>query len=553
VHVNATAALRGLSATGKCKLKIVQEGGLEPLLRLLLSKDVFLLREVTACLCNLSLGDENKIELANSGVVTPMISLMQHEDMEISSCCCCCLANLAELAYNQEMLVSEGAIEVCIIVMRSRYLGVQREGGRLLANLCACDLKVASDTIVESGGHHLLISFLLSRDDLCQRVGAFGLGNLCTHDRHRVTLTESRVLEPLSALVRSDNGNLEIQKFSILAIVNLSHEIKNHSVFVEERILQVVISLSNSPVEEIRQYAALAVANIAKNMDLKKIVTDEGGLEPVLYLARNDCFKVQREVVGAIATLSFVDKNKHDICFRGGLNPILQELQLEEADPTVGGLACCALANLSECVGNMYEIVALGGIPLLTNFLCNSNVKEKSETLRALGNLATNTDYGIMIGKENNVLEKIASILQQGSTKCRRMAGMALSNLAVNSSLHSSIMATSVIDPLVKEFRNSVDPKCKSDHECTRFCLLLVANLCTNCENHEVFIEKTLGEYHTFVSFVANQRVSYMISMLLMIRSFRFSYPIRLVAHIHKAWRHQMSPICDHYPWKPLL
>ena len=52
VHQQATAALRGLSASGDIKMKIVQEGGLEPLGRLLLSREIELLREVTACFFN---------------------------------------------------------------------------------------------------------------------------------------------------------------------------------------------------------------------------------------------------------------------------------------------------------------------------------------------------------------------------------------------------------------------------------------------------------------------------------------------------------------------
>jgi hypothetical protein len=143
----------------------------------------------------------------------------------------------------------------------------------------------------------------------------------------------------------------------------------------------------------------------------------------------------------------------------------------------------------------MYTIVESGAIPLLVQCLCYSEFKETSETLRALGNLATNFDFGVMIMKQRNVLEKMVSTLQHGARNCRRMAGMTLSNLAANTSFHASIMATNIIDPLMKEFHTSLDPKADSDHECTRFCLLLVANLCTNSANHELFIEEALGTF----------------------------------------------------------
>ena len=48
-----------------------------------------------------------------------------------------CLANLAEMEENQQIISREGGVRPAIAVMRSRYVEVQREAGRLLANLRA--------------------------------------------------------------------------------------------------------------------------------------------------------------------------------------------------------------------------------------------------------------------------------------------------------------------------------------------------------------------------------------------------------------------------------
>ncbi len=57
------AALRGLSVNDANKMKIVQEGGLEPLTLLLRSMDIEIQREVCAALANLAYADENKCVL----------------------------------------------------------------------------------------------------------------------------------------------------------------------------------------------------------------------------------------------------------------------------------------------------------------------------------------------------------------------------------------------------------------------------------------------------------------------------------------------------------
>lgn len=496
VQTQAAAALRGLSTSDYIKMKIVQEGGLEPMSRLLLGNDIELLRQVTACFCNLSLGDENKIEIAKCGAIPPLITLMQSEDMEISSHCSACLANLAELSDNQELIASEGAIKPCQWVMRSRFIDVQREAGRLLANLCAChDVLNVTNIIVDNGGHKQLMSYLLSRNIALQRVGVFGIGNLCTHACHRVTLCDAGVLEPLSVLVQSKGVNMEIQQFALIAIVNLADEPNNHHIFLRDRILQLMISLSSADEVEMRQYAAVSIVNLAKNMDLREIVTEEGGLEPILYLARTHDADVRRRVLPALTTLSFVDANKEDVCKRGGIEAIIQEIcRGGEEDIEHCRLACCALANLSECVPNLVYLHDANVIPLLIEIFVSYTEEDiRTETARAIGNFSANLDYGeILINEDCQLIPQLVHALSASGTQCQRMVSMTLSNISVNTKFHSQLIQSNIFDVLPEIFRISLDTKCESDHETCHFSLLLLANLATNDVTHSRIVPTTL-------------------------------------------------------------
>ena len=79
---------------------------------------------------------------------------------------------------------------------------------------------------MQGGGHQLLISYLLSPDTACQRVGALGIGNLATNPDLRVTLMESGAMEPLMSLGRSEDIEIEIQRFAVLAMANRIHSRK---------------------------------------------------------------------------------------------------------------------------------------------------------------------------------------------------------------------------------------------------------------------------------------------------------------------------------------
>ena len=481
VHKNAAAALRGFSSTGN-NTKIVHEGGLEPLCRLLISEDNEVLREATACICNLSLRDESKFEITKSGAVTPLIALIQSEDPSIAQFACESLANLAEMSDNQDFIAREGAVAPCISAMRSRHIEVQRESGRLLANLSACGNNLYIDVIIDAGGHDLLTSFLCSQDTYCQRVGAFGIGNLCTHDHHQRKLIG--VLEPLQSLARSGKIELEIRRLSMLAIANLASCFGNHDDFVAQNAIPMLVSFSNSADAEMRNFAAFAVAELSRNSNMTQILTDEGGLEAVLYLARSDDKSVQRQVLPALTTLSSLDCNKIAICSNGALPPIIDFLRSEgRRSDDEYQLACCAIANLVETASNMPLVVNHGCIPLLVSALDFASDSVQRESARAVGNLAVNIDYSDLI-INHGAAKRLVACFRSQNCECQRMAAMALSNLSSNLKSHGELLECGILGLVKTECLPSLDPKRFSDHETARFCVLCITNLTGGKQSH---------------------------------------------------------------------
>ena len=517
VHSRAAAALRGLTSCvlvdddTRCmsfRRDIVQEGGLEPISRLLLSKDLHVLRDATACLCNLSLSDENKCAMAICGAVPPLLAHMQSEDVLIASQSSACLANIAEESDNQNIIAEGGGILPCIAVMRSKFLEVQRECGRLLSNLCACATPEHIQMIMDGGGHESLLSFLLSDDGTCRRVGAFGLGNLCSHeDKHRVSLLRVGIFEPLASLARSEDTEVELRRFATLAIANLAATTDNHAALIADGMLPMLVSLSTSSDADVRNFAAFATSRIAVNPDLRQIVANGGGLEPILYLARTDDRQVQRSLLPAISSMSFVDSNKIDICNGGGLPVLIADVlshcvegDVDDRDGSSNKgsnrskLACCGIANLAERIENQPLIVKSNAIPLLVDALLAPHFSIQREAARALGNLAANVEYAATM-VEAGVLSRLAVCLQQRELRCKRMAIFALCNIASNGKLHADILSEpSILDVLAKEVKAVLDPKCQSDMEITRFALLVLANLSNRNENHSALCERYLGE-----------------------------------------------------------
>lgn len=491
VHKLACSALRGLSCSENFRIKIIQEGGLQPLADSLQSKDMLLLREACCCVSNISVDDEGKIEMVNCGIIKPLVILLQHDDPFISSYCAATLANLADIHSNKNIIASLGAIRPCIALMVSQNVDAQREGGRLLANLCSCDSMTAIDFIFECGGHHLLTSYLLSSDIYSKQIGAFGICCLCIHQQHRVTLKDKGVLDPLFLIVQSNEASITIKKIALLALVYLSSENDNHNAFLDASIFNTAFSLSASADPYIRVYSALIIANLGRNIRLTNVLSVEGGLEPILYLARLESTITRREALPAIANLSFMPEYRDDICSYGGLFSIFQELQDE--DTFYLRYACCAVANLAEQPRHAEKIVDAGVLELLSMTTILTHDDALCETARALGNLATNICYSKKILSQQSILRPLLNAIQSNVFESRHMAMMALSNLCANSKCHGSIIEMGILEVIKKEFQISLDCKRDSDHQTTRFLLLLVSNLCTTTSHDEKVIMTNLG------------------------------------------------------------
>ena len=372
---------------------------------------------------------------------------------------------------------------------------------------------------MDGDGHGMLLSFLLCDDVDCQRVGAFGLGNLCSHDTHRVTLMKMGLFEPLSALARSEQTELEIRRFVIMAIANLASTSENHADLVADGVLPMLISLSNSSDADIRHFSAFAVSRIAMNPAMRRTVTDEGGLEPVLYLARTDNQTVQRALLPAITNLSFVDANKVDICNNGGLPALVADILSHEnregADRS--RLACCGIANLAEIIENMPLIVDSNAIPLLVDALAAQGSSIQREAARSLGNLAANIDNGALIMK-CDALNKLGKCFQRREVECKRMAAFAIGNLASNVKFHDDILKEHILDTVSEVLREMLDPKYQSDAATARFTLLILANLSLKDENHSVLC----GRY-----------LSKCLNALLAVRQFNLILIVEIIAHTY--------------------
>lgn len=60
------------------------------------------------------------------------------------------------------------------------------------------------------------------------------------------------------------------------------------------------------------------------------------------------------------------------------------------------------------------------------------------------------------------------------------------------------MLKAGLLEPVVAETRNALDPKSKNDHETIRYCLLVIANLSVSWENHGMILSQCLETLTSF-------------------------------------------------------
>jgi len=430
VRLEGVAALRSLSTQEHIQPEIVQEcRGLTQIQTILETHDVELLMESTAYLCNLSFGLKARVILSTYPIIPILLTHVSNEYIWIVQKCCTCLAHLAETGEILEDSLRGETFDILITAMRNRDDDVRREAGRALANILSCSSLSTNSLVVEKGGHLLFISFLFSRDFFCQRVGAFGIVNLCFSDQHIEQILSAGALEPLATMANR-HLDIECQRLSLLAIAKMASAEATQSLIVQEGIFNVVIPLSTQSSDfVVRNSAAVILSCLARNPHSRQRLISEGGLEGILSLARASFVEFQREVLPAITSLTFVNGLEKDLCFKGGLDPIIIVLNTNTSELKSIQLCCCAIANLSAAIEVVPYLVDAGVIPFLALALSYSCVDIEDEVFRSICNLAAFGDFSKEIIKHNVITDFLMNRLARCQMKDLMFALGAMSNL----------------------------------------------------------------------------------------------------------------------------
>ncbi|KAN0060618.1 Vacuolar protein 8 [Thecaphora frezii] len=342
----ASAALGNLAVNAENKLLIVKLGGLEPLIRQMLSPNVEVQCNAVGCITNLATHDDNKTKIAKSGALVPLTRLARSKDQRVQRNATGALLNMTHSDENRQQLVNAGAIPVLVGLLGSSDTDVQYYCTTALSNIAVDSANRKKLAQTEPRLVQNLIGLMESSSLKVQCQSALALRNLASDEKYQIEIVRSGGLPPLLRLLRS--SFLPLILSAAACVRNVSIHPMNESPIIDAGFLHPLIDLlSHEDNEEIQCHAISTLRNLAASSERNKTaIVEAGAVERIKELVLNVPLSVQSEMTACAAVLALSEDLKPQLLEMGiceVLIPLTASSSIE-----VQGNSAAALGNLSS-------------------------------------------------------------------------------------------------------------------------------------------------------------------------------------------------------------
>ena len=484
----AIAGLHGLSKHAHLREAIIREGGLEPLILGArgnnVHSDIEIQREATSVISNLALEEKNRLIIAKSGAVPALVALTKTSDTICIVHAVTTFANLAETSNEiHQLLISARLIDPISELAKSHFthVDIKRSASRCFA-LFASNEYVHNSLLVPEVTAAINTLASQSKDSICERFAALAVANLALVEANHSVLLEAKLMESVISLVRTED--IETLRGSAYALHSFSNNEENHYALEAAASIESLVPLLHSGDCDTALQTCLAVKYLSKCHQCRIKFVKCHGLEPLLALSTVNHLETKRELAAALRNISLSNENKAEI-MKSGIDFITTLCR--DSDSEVSWQACGVVANISETQENKIFMVEKGIIHHLqaaTSF--SKDIPILRESVRSFANLSSAIENtSTLIG--SGVLGSLIQALSANDILCRRFATMTLSNLAINTEMHSRIIHEVGMPSLMLAARQG--DRNFIDMETQRHAMACLANLASCNDSHNELID----------------------------------------------------------------
>lgn len=434
-------ALQFLMTNAGVRRAIMGTNLVEPIIMMSYAVSFDLQRSAMSALSSMSMEDNCKVELMRKGGFKAILALCSHPDLSITRAAVFAAANMSDICDLHNEILVHGSIEVLKSAADSSSdSSIIRNCSRFFSSLSIND--IAKDAIIK---HGVVI-------------------NLLKYARH---------------------SDLPTQRYSILAICNLSLSVAQKGIILQEdNLFPTLMFLARFPDLEVERCAVLAVAalSLGSNEEVKEKIAISGVFCPLLEFVRYPDPEAQQCASLALNSLIL------------GKNPVIKR-QFKTIDKGIPAIYSLLKTQNDECIHN--GIYALGSMleshklrEILLRTECIEAVlrvisSNSIEVKRACGyffsvlaeDVETHTNLQVA-----GALEEIIKLASLVDLECQDYGAFSLAHLASNHKFQIPLVKLGAVRPLVSMMATEAEPQ--------HYAGLALLKLADNFENHIAIAEE---------------------------------------------------------------
>ncbi|XP_041900000.1 armadillo repeat-containing protein 3 isoform X2 [Corvus kubaryi] len=380
VHEFATLCLAHMAVEYTTKVKIFEQGGLEPLIRLLGSPDPDVKKNSVECLYLLVQDFQNRAAVRELNVIPPLLGLLESE-------------------YPVIQLLALQTLEVISKDRETRIILGENKGLDFLLNIL--ENNELSDLHIEA----LAV-----------------LGN-CLEDVHTLQLIQltGGIKKLLSFLEISTVPG--IQKNAAKAITKAAFDAEIRKILHWEEVEKFLLNLLETNNDEVKVAASQAISAMCGNIDSKSVLGLQGIPQLVQLLSSNN-EEVKEAAVTALSNLTTASpRNASVVAEAEGIEPLMNTLNAQRDGAVANAIA--VLTNLSLQEPSRVSIQSHGIMRALAGPLRSTNSQVQSKAAFAVAAFGCDADARTELRNAGG-LGPLIELLHSKNEEVRRNASWAL-------------------------------------------------------------------------------------------------------------------------------
>ncbi|XP_076446526.1 armadillo repeat-containing protein 3-like isoform X2 [Babylonia areolata] len=435
VNEFAALAVSFMAIEYSSKVTIFDNGGIEPLVRLLPSVDPDIQKNSIEALAQLMLDHQARASVREYDGFTPILELLRSEYAIIQKLALLTLDRLMQDAENRAVMRElDGISKLLDFLGRPEWQDLHIMVIMVIASML--EDQESLEQMKESGGLKKLVALITDQpppDDDSKKgdkkggsragkksAGKDGKGKKGGDDEEKETVLGGESIIPTLP---------DVKMCAAKAIGRCARNSDNRKLLHEQETEKMLIALLASDSPEVQTAATQALGVMCENLSCRDAIREWEGIPPLARLMSTDNGDLKEAVTLALANLTTANtQNCQELVNLNSLDMVLGALS--DGREEVVANAACILTNLAQDEGLRAEAQNKGAITYLIEPLKSSNTTVQSRAALAISTFACDADPRAEF-RENGGLEPLLMLLHSGNNEVRRNAAWAMTVVGI--------------------------------------------------------------------------------------------------------------------------